>query len=141
METRPLVTADIPLGTQLPSLSMKYSTDMFKLGEVKTLHNDHETARVEGLPRAVAVAPQVSALIFRMMTECFGGGWIVGGKGSLTYRRPVWSDDFATAHAVVTDKSPEGGFVRVTCNVWVERSDGERAVVGSCSALCDATNR
>jgi acyl dehydratase len=132
-----IVTADVALGTRLPSLSMQYATDMFKLGDVKTLHNDYEAARLEGLPRPVAVAPQVAALIFRMMTSCFQGGWIVGGKGSLTFRRPVWSDDFATAHGIVTGKTLEGERVRVSCDVWVERADGERAVVGTCSALCD----
>lgn len=136
MNVRPLLSEHVPLGTELPPLSMQYSTEMFKLGDVKTLHNDYEAARLEGLPRPVAVAPQVAALIFRMMTSCFGAGWIVGGKGSLTFRRPVWSDDFATAHAVVVGKSVEGDRVRVNCNVWVERADGERAVVGTCSALC-----
>lgn len=133
---RPLLSEHVPLGTELPPLSMQYSTEMFKLGDVKTLHNDYEAARLEGLPRPVAVAPQVAALIFRMMTSCFGAGWIVGGKGSLTFRRPVWSDDFATAHAVVVAKALEGDRVRVSCDVWVERGDGERAVVGTCSALC-----
>ena len=138
MNGRSLVTDDIALGTRLPSLSMKYTTDMFKLGDVKTLHNDYDAARLEGLPRPVAVAPQVAALIFRMMSACFGSGWIVGGKGSLTFRRPVWSDDFASAHGKVVGKSVEGERVRIVCEVWVERSDGERAVVGTCSALCDA---
>jgi hypothetical protein len=138
MNGRSLVTDDIALGTRLPSLSMKYTTDMFKLGDVKTLHNDYDAARLEGLPRPVAVAPQVAALIFRMMSACFGSGWIVGGKGSLTFRRPVWSDDFASAHGKVVGKSVEGERVRIVCEVWIERSDGERAVVGTCSALCDA---
>ncbi len=136
MNDRALLTEDVALGTRLPSLSMKYTTDMFKLGDVKTLHNDYEAARQEGLPRPVAVAPQVAALIFRMMSACFGEGWIVGGKGSLTFRRPVWSDDFASAHGRVVGKSIEGERVRITCDVWVERSDGERAVVGTCSAVC-----
>lgn len=127
-----------PLGWKLPSLSKKYSTDMFKTGDVKTLHNDYDSAKLEGLPRPVAVAPQVAALIFRMMTGCFGGGWIVGGKGSLTFRRPMWSDDFATAHGVVTGKMMEGDKVRIFCEVWVERSDGTRAVEGTCSALSEA---
>lgn len=108
---------------------------MFKLGDVRTLHNDQAAAELEGLPRPVAVAPQVAALIFRMMRMVFGQGWIVGGKGSLTFRRPVWADDFATAYGVVKETSAEGDRVRVNCEVWVERADGERAIVGNCSAL------
>jgi hypothetical protein len=65
----------------------------------------------------------------------FGDGWIVGGKGSLTFRRPVWANDFATARGIVTQASAEGEKIRVHCDVWVERADGEHAIVGTCSAL------
>lgn len=130
-----LITRNVALGTELPKVSKLFSVDMFKHGDVKTLHNDQQAAELEGLPRPIAVAPQVSALIFRMMRMTFGEGWIVGGKGSLTFRRPVWSDDFATANGVITGTCLEGERVRVTCQVWVERGDGEHAIVGSCSAL------
>lgn len=130
-----LIDQKTALGTELPSVSKQFNVDMFKLGDVKTLHNDQQAAELEGLPRPIAVAPQVAALIFRMMRMTFGEGWIVGGKGSLTFRRPVWSDDFATARGVVTGLSREGERVRIACEVWVERGDGERAIVGTCSAL------
>tara|TARA_R110002124_G_scaffold104370_13_gene254369 strand:- start:23697 stop:24107 length:411 start_codon:yes stop_codon:yes gene_type:complete len=133
-----LTNANVRLGTQLPSVSKKFNVEMFKLGDVKTLHNDQRAAELEGLPRPIAVAPQVSALIFRMMRMSFNDGWIVGGKGSLTFRRPVWSDDFATARGVVIGKALEGDRLRIACEVWVERADGERAIVGQCSALVDA---
>lgn len=130
-----LIKVPFEVGTALPSLSKQFSVDMFKLGDVKTLHNDQQAAELEGLPRPIAVAPQVSALIFRMMRTSFGEGWILGGKGSLTYRRPVFSDDLATAFGVVKETVPEGDRTRVTCDVWIERGDGERAIVGTCSAL------
>ena len=130
-----LIDRNVRIGTELPSVSKQLNVDMFKLGDVRTLHNDQAAAELEGLPRPVAVAPQVAALIFRMMRMVFGQGWIVGGKGSLTFRRPVWADDFATAYGVVKETSAEGDRVRVNCEVWVERADGERAIVGNCSAL------
>lgn len=130
-----LVDRNIRIGTELPSVSKQFHVDMFTIGNVRTLHNDQAAAELEGLPRPIAVAPQVSALIFRMMRMVFGDGWIVGGKGSLTFRRPVWSDDFATARGIVTETTGEGDKTRVHCEVWVERGDGERAIVGTCSAL------
>jgi len=130
-----LIDRDVRIGTELPPVSKQFSVDMFKIGNVRTLHNDQAAAELEGLPRPIAVAPQVSALIFRMMRAVFGDGWIVGGKGSLTFRRPVWANDFATAHGIVKEIAAEGGRTRVHCDVWVERADGERAIVGNCSAL------
>ena len=77
-----LIDRNVRIGTELPSVSKQLNVDMFKLGDVRTLHNDQAAAELEGLPRPVAVAPQVAALIFRMMRMVFGQGWIVGGKGS-----------------------------------------------------------
>ena len=54
---------------------------------------------------------------------------------ALTFRRPVWSNDFATARGVIQEKQTEGDRVRMVCEVWIERSDGEKAIVGTCSAL------
>jgi acyl dehydratase len=130
-----LIDRDVRIGTELPAVSKQFNVDMFKLGNVRTLHNDQAAAELEGLPRPIAVAPQVSALIFRMMRMVFGDGWIVGGKGSLTFRRPIWANDFATARGVVKESTVEGDRTRIHCDVWVERSDGERAIVGTCSAL------
>ncbi|MBH61604.1 MAG: hypothetical protein CL569_03975 [Alphaproteobacteria bacterium] len=70
-----------------------------------------------------------------MMRTCFEEGWIVGEKVALTFRRPVWSNDFATARGVITDKEVEDDGVRMICDVWIERADGEKAIVGTCSAL------
>jgi acyl dehydratase len=136
-----LIDENVHLGTEFPSVSKQFNVEMFKIGDVLTLHNDQKAAELEGLPRPIAVAPQVAALIFRMMRMNFGNGWIVGGKGSLTFRRPVWSDDFATARGVVTGKMIEDDRVRVICDVWVERADGERAIVGTCGALVGSTAR
>jgi acyl dehydratase len=130
-----LIDRDVRIGAELPPVSKQFNVDMFKLGNVRTLHNDQAAAELEGLPRPIAVAPQVSALIFRMMRMMFGDGWIVGGKGSLTFRRPVWANDFATARGIVTQACAEGEKIRVHCDVWVERADGEHAIVGTCSAL------
>ncbi len=130
-----IIGKDTPVGTELPLFARRFRNEMFAMGDIKTIHNDDAAAQREGLPRAVAVGPQVAALIFRMMRSCFEEGWIVGGRVALTFRRPVWSNDFATAHGVIKDKEVEGDKVRVVCDVWIERGDGEKAIVGTCSAL------
>ncbi len=132
-----LITEATPVGSDLAAISRQFSAGMFSAGGAKTIHNDDEAARREGLPGAVAVGPQVAALIFRMMREAFAEGWIVGGKAALTFRRPVSSNDLATARGVVVAKEPEGARLRVTCEVWVETEAGVKAIVGSCSGLVE----
>lgn len=134
-----IITKDTPVGTELPVFARRFRNEMFAMGDVKTIHNDDAAAQREGLPRAVAVGPQVAALIFRMMRSCFEQGWIAGGKVALTFRRPVWSNDFATACGIIKEKEIEDDMVRIVCDVWIARADGEKAIVGTCSALVSGT--
>jgi len=129
------LTSETPLGFELPPVSKQLSVEMFKSSGEKTIHNDQTAAQREGLPAPVAVGPQVAALIFRMMRSYFEEGWFKGGKGSLTFRRPIFSADFATAKGIVKEKHLEGDKVRLVCEVWVQNQEGIKAIVGTCSGL------
>ncbi|MCZ6874082.1 MAG: MaoC family dehydratase [bacterium] len=133
-----IITAQTPIGYELPPIARRFNISMFAAGGVKTIHNDEEAARAEGLEGPIAVGPQVAALIFRLMGLCFGAGWIVGGRNALTFRRPVGVNDFCVARGVVQSKTPEGDHhIRVTCDVWVETEQGDKAIVGTCSGLVE----
>ena len=134
----PVITSKTKVGTKLPPVSRQFTLDMFASPEgAKTIHNDQAAAESEGLAQPIAVGPQVAALIFRMMRSSFAGGWLVGGKAALTFRRPIPSDGFATARGVITERLPEGEKVRIVCDVWVETPEIEKAIVGTCSGLVD----
>jgi acyl dehydratase len=136
-----ILTAQTSIGYVLPAVSRRLSPELNRVvgeegGDVQTLHNDAEAAAREGLKEPIAVASRPASLIYRMMLMCFGEGWIVGGKGSLTYRRPVGIRDFVTAKGVVREKITEGAnAVRIICEVWVETEKGVKAIVGTCSGL------
>jgi acyl dehydratase len=131
-----MIDADMPIGTQLPSVSTTFSIEMFAGGGVKTIHNDREAAEREGLSAPIAVGPQVAALIFRMMRENLREGWITGGRCALTFRRPTPVDQRAVAHGVLKSKVAEGADqLRVEFDVWVQLPDGEKTIVGSASGL------
>jgi 3-hydroxybutyryl-CoA dehydratase len=133
-----IITAQTPIGYELPPIARRFNRSMFAAGGVKTIHNDEDAARAEGLEGPIAVGPQVAALIFRMMRLCFGAGWIAGGRNALTFRRPVSVDAFCVARGVVQSKVLEGDrHLRVSCDVWVETEQGEEAIVGTCSALVE----
>lgn len=124
-------------GAALPPVAKQLSLEMFRQGGARTIHNDYEAARQEGLPAPVAVGPQVAALLFKMMRQCFGAGWVVGGRIALTFRRPVYVTERVAAEGRVTRVEPEGGKRRVHCEVWVANAQGERAIVGEASGLVD----
>ena len=131
-----IISADTPLGFELPPIARRFDVSMFAAGGMKTIHNDDDAARAEGLEGPVAVGPQVAALIFRMMGMCFEEGWIIGGRNAITFRRPVGVNDYCVARGVVRSNEDAGdNKVRVECEVWIETEKGDKAIVGTCSGL------
>ncbi len=131
----PWMASEIAVGAPLLPVSRKFNIAMFVADGAKNIHNDQAAAEREGLPAPVAVGPQVAALIFRMLRMAFGEGWVKGGTVSITFRRPTYCDDFATAKGIVTEKTAEGDGWRIACDVWVETQDGAKTIVGNASGL------
>lgn len=129
------IFTDMELGATLPPVSQRFNVQMFRTGDIKTIHNDQAAAEREGLKAPIAVGPQVAALIFRMMRSAFRQHWIVGGRCSLVFRRATGADAFATAKAVLRSKTLEGDGVRLEFDVWVENETSEKTIVGTASAL------
>jgi len=130
-----LLTADTPVGHELPQIARQFRLAHFRKGAEKTIHTDYEAARREGLPAPVAVGPQVAALIFQQLRLCFERGWIEGGRCDLTFRRPVFVTDFCAAQGRVTRREDTADGVRLHCEVWVENQKGDKVIVGNASGL------
>ena len=43
-----LIDRDVRIGTELPAVSKQFNVEMFKLGNVRTLHNDQAASRTPG---------------------------------------------------------------------------------------------
>ncbi len=145
----------IRLGAELPSISRQWNLELFTLrhelvygeGHIvkeawpeKNIHSNAEAAAREGLPAPVASAPQIFAILHRIMLSAFGAGWVAGGKMSVKMIKPVYPEDFTTGKGRVSgltlEEHPDGSTrVRVHCDTWVERRDGTRVMVGTASAL------
>jgi hypothetical protein len=69
------------------------------------------------------------------MQDEFGMGWIQGGRMSVKLTNVVWVDETLIAHGRVRETSPEGSRTRTHCDVWVEKTDGTRVLIGTASAL------
>jgi acyl dehydratase len=131
----PILSADTQPGHTLPPVARRYRLDHFKQGDAKTIHNDNEAARREGLPAPVAVGPQIAALIFRQLRACFERGWIEGGRCALSFRRPVYLPQLCVAKGIVTRREEEADAIRLHCDVWIENEKGERVIAGNASGL------
>jgi acyl dehydratase len=104
-------------------------------GPHKSYHTDQEMARALGFPDVVVQGMMSVCFISEIMTSNFGAGWFCGGKLNVNLVNVVWPNDQLTVRGKIRETTPEGSKTRVTCDVWCEKPDGVKTVVGSASAL------
>jgi len=104
-------------------------------GPQKSYHNDVEAARALGFPDIVVQGMMALCFISEMMTNRFGIGWYQGGKMNVNLVNVVWQSETITARGLARSTSLEGSASRVHVDVWCEKEDGTKVVVGSASGL------
>lgn len=104
-------------------------------GPDRNYHNDAEEARKLGFPNIVVQGMMTTCFIAQVMLDRFGEGFLSGGRMDLKLTNVLWVDERVTARAKVRETTREGTFSRVHCDVWVEKDDGTRILIGDASAL------
>ena len=98
-------------------------------------HTDEEQARKLGFPRIVVQGMMSTCFVSQVMLEAFGEGWITGGKMSVKLTNVIWCDETVRVQARVREREREGTRERVHCDVWVDKPDATRALLGTASAV------
>jgi acyl dehydratase len=104
-------------------------------GPEKNYHNDREMARMLGFPDIVVQGMMSVCLVSDLMMEAFGPGWLHGGKMDVRLVNVVWVGDVLALRGKVREEVPEGSKRRVQLEVWCEKGDGTKSLVGTASAL------
>ena len=104
-------------------------------GPEKNYHNDRESARMLGFPDIVVQGMMTVCLVSELMSEAFGLGWIWAGKMDVRLVNVVWVGDVLATRGKVREEVPEGSRRRAHVDVWCEKADGTKALVGTASAL------
>ena len=98
-------------------------------------HTDREQAKKLGFPTIVVQGMMSTCFVSQVMQDHFGMGWLAGGRMSVKLTNVLWVDETVTARGKVREEVPEGTRTRVSCDVWVDKEDGTRILVGDASAL------
>ena len=106
-------------------------------GPGRNYHTDREQAKKLGFPNIVVQGMMSTCFVSRVMQEHFGMGWLVGGEMSVKLTNVLWVDETVTTRAKVREEVREGTRTRVHCDVWVDKEDGTKVLVGSASALAE----
>lgn len=107
-------------------------------GPGKNYHTDREQAQNLGFPNIVVQGMMSTCFVSQVMGDHFGMGWLAGGHMSVKLTNVLWVDETVTAHGKIRDEVPEGTCTRVVCDVWVEKGDGTRVILGEASAIREA---
>lgn len=99
-------------------------------------HNDREEAKKMGFPDIVVQGMMPICFLSELMTHRFGEGWYTGGRMVVNLVNVLWgADGAAVCRGVVREFTPEGKRRRAQCEIWAEKTDGTKIIVGSASAV------
>jgi hypothetical protein len=80
-----------------------------------------------------------TCFVSQVMQRAFGEAWLRGGRMSVKLTNVLWVDESVTAFAKIREEVAEGTGTRVHCDVWVDKDDATRVLLGTASALRPAT--
>jgi acyl dehydratase len=104
-------------------------------GPSRNYHTDRAAAREWGFPEIVVQGMLSVCLIAEMMTRRFAMGFICGGRMDVKLVNVLWCDETAGPKGLVVERRPEGRHTRAEAEVWCEKADGTKTIVGSAAAL------
>ncbi len=98
-------------------------------------HTDREAARALGFPDIVVQGMLPICLISELLTASFGRGYLAGGKMDVRLVNVLWANETIHARGELREAVPEADRLRCHLDVWAEKDDGTKVVVGTASAL------
>jgi hypothetical protein len=102
-----------------------------------SIHNDDYTKQ-HGYPGALISAYVLAGYMSEPMVSFFGSSWFTSGELSLRFIAPgVQQGDRVTCGASVREvqAGSDGEPARLILDVWMEKADGSRPVLGTASAI------
>lgn len=100
----------------------------------RNLHTDRDKAREAGLEDIIASGTQFEGVLLTHLVSLFGPAWHHTGEIEAKFVRSARVGDTVTPVAVVRETVHRDGRLRVELDVWCERQDGEKLLVGRASA-------
>lgn len=107
-------------------------------GPSENYHTNREAAQALGFPDVVVQGMMSLCFVSELLTRELGPGWQRGGKMTVSLVNVVWAEDLVTARAAAQSEVPEGAGFRRHYDVWCEKADGTKAVVGTASGFVSA---
>ncbi|MFN8535348.1 MAG: MaoC family dehydratase [Dehalococcoidia bacterium] len=124
------------VGTPLPEIVSHAKNVQARQGRTfeKNIHDD-QAAQSFGFKRGFVAGGQTIGWISRMLVDFFGPAYFETGRFDCTFVAPVFDDEDIFVRGIVRDRIEEDDGVRLVCDVWLEKEDGAKSIVGTASAI------
>ena len=100
-------------------------------GDFNRLHVDPEYASETRFKGTIAHGPMSLAYLNQLMMECFGKNWAVGGRLlDVRFVAPVRPGDRSRIGGTVKEITETEGGQTVECDIFIEKGEAEKVVVG-----------
>lgn len=107
----------------------------------KNLHTDLEKAQEAGLDAIIASGTQSEGLLVTLLIDLFGIPWLEHGVMDLKVINSVHVDDTVQAKAVLKERTDTGAGATALLDVWCEKQDGTKVLVGNATCPIDGNGR
>jgi acyl dehydratase len=133
----------IDVGFELPPLSHVIDVHGMNKGEIvdsenqksNAIHFDEQFSKQQGFSSPVATGMTSTFYANQLLTDFFGEDWFRGGSLATKYILPMYFGETIICRARVTGKVQEQGLCRLNMDLWAEKSDGQKNMIGSASVL------
>jgi acyl dehydratase len=115
-----------------------YSEDSANALRGQSIHTDAAIAKAKGYANSVAQGLMSADYVSELMIDEMKQGWLLHGRLSLAFVRPVLCGDTVTAQAALREVLDEGAYSRRVYDVRCENQEGEAVTVGTVSGLVPA---
>ena len=102
---------------------------------MKNYHNNRQEAQNLGFPDIGVQGMLPICFLSELLAGEFGAGWPAGGKMDVRLVNVLWGGESVTANAEITGETPEADAIRIHMDVWLEKPDGTKVIVGTASAV------
>ncbi|HEY31679.1 MAG TPA: hypothetical protein G4O10_01075 [Dehalococcoidia bacterium] len=124
----------LKIGEEIPSLT-KTAYMPIDPNTRNVIHTD-DYARDFGMRGALIGGSTLLSYMLEMLYNYFGENWLYHGKIKVSFiGGGAVNGDIVTAHGQVSAVEPEEAGDRLILDVWMEKEDGSKIVIGEASCI------
>ena len=131
-----MITKSAKPGDALPAVEKTIDQDRIMAwarisGDFNRLHVDPAYAAETRFKGTIAHGPMSLGFLNQLLMECFGAEWVRGGQLlDVRFVAPIRPGDTVVVSGTIKEINERGGKAYAECDLFIDKDEGERAVVG-----------